>query len=297
MAIPAGCVVRPGYGHDRVAVERQKTFEKPWKGHTMTQTSALQDRFDFAVKLIRDAGELAQSYFENRDNLTIKSKGLQDMASEADLNTEVLIRERLEGAFPEDAFLGEETGQSEFAPGQGIWVVDPIDGTQPFVSGMASWCVSIAFVQNDQLQFGMVFAPRRDELFAGGIDFPATLNGKPISGHPGQSIKDGIVAIGYSTRITMEQFLPPFERFLRNGGMFSRDGSGALSLCDVACGRLLGYMEPHINSWDCLGAIAVIRAAGLQTNDFLANDGLNTGNHLIAGNAAIYGELTEIYDG
>lgn len=263
----------------------------------MIDSSSLKDRYDFALTLIRDAGDVALGYFRNRDTLTIQAKGLQDMASEADMNTEVLIRDRLKTSFPQDAFLGEETGISDFAPNQGIWVVDPIDGTQPFISGMSSWCVSIAFVINNELQFGMVYAPERDELFAGGVDFGATLNGKPVQRHPGTSIKDGIVGTGYSPRISPEAYLPMFERFLKSGGMFYRDGSGALMLCYVACGRLLGYIEPHINSWDCLGAIAVIRAAGLRTNDFLANNGLRKGNPVIAGNDTIYQELEKIYQG
>lgn len=79
--------------------------------------------------------------------------------------------------------------------------------------------------------------------------------------------------------------------------MFHREGSGALALRDVAAGRLLGYLEPHINSWDCLGAIAVIRAAGLRTSDFLADDGLHKGNSLIAGNERVYPELQAIFNG
>lgn len=261
----------------------------------MTAQSDINARFSFALNLIRQAGDLADGYFKNRDSLTIKAKGLQDMASEADLNTELLIRGQLEKHFPEDAFLGEETGLSKFAEGQGIWVVDPIDGTQPFISGMSSWCVSIAFVQDNILKFGMVYAPERNELFAGGIDFPATLNGAPVGKHPGTTIRDGIVGVGYSPRVTPDEFLPIFERFLKNGGMFYRDGSGALTLCYIASGRLLGYIEPHINSWDCLGAIAVIRAAGLKTNDFLSDDGLRKGNRVIAGNETIYQALVEIY--
>lgn len=260
----------------------------------MTENPALSARYAFALALIRDAGDLALGYFRNRDALTIKSKGLQDVVSEADLNTELLIRERLEKHFPEDAFLGEETGQSAFSPEQGIWVVDPIDGTQPFVSGLSSWCVSIAFVQNGTLQFGMVYAPERNELFAGGIGFPATLNGAPVSAHPGRSIREGIVCFGYSTRLPPSEFLPAFSRFIERGGMFYRDGSGALGLCYVAAGKLLGYAEQHINSWDCLGAIAVIHAAGLKTNDFLADEGLTKGNWLVAGNADVYAELADI---
>src|SRR3712207_2114489 len=105
----------------------------------------LQSRYTFGLSLIRDAGEMALGYFNNRASLTIQNKGPQDLASEADINTELLIRKRLAEAFPQDAFLGEETEPTSHSEGQGIWVVDPIDGTQPFICGLSSWCVSIAF--------------------------------------------------------------------------------------------------------------------------------------------------------
>ena len=260
-------------------------------------TDPLETRFEFALGLIREAGALALQYFGRLGSLTIRSKGLQDMASEADMNTELLIQERLGAAFPDDAFLGEETGATAYDSTQGIWVVDPIDGTQPFVSGMSSWCVSIAFVRGGELVFGMVYSPPRDELFAGFLGRPATLNGQPIGLHPATDVKHGIMGIGYSTRITPGEFLPMFERVLSAGGMFYRDGSGALTLCYVACGRLIGYIEPHINSWDCLGAIAVIRAAGGMTSDFLAGDGLFKGNALVAGSAALFPKLDALFRG
>src|SRR5690606_38173365 len=107
-----------------------------------------------------------------------------------------------------------------------------------------------AFVQDNELKFGMVYAPARNELFAGGIDFPATLNGKPVERHPGRSVREGICGVGYSPRVKPDEFLPMFGRLLHAGGMFYREGSGALTLCYVASGRLLGYIEPHINSYD-----------------------------------------------
>ncbi len=257
--------------------------------------SEISSRYAVALTLIREAGDLAHGYFRRRRSLTIKSKGLQDMASEADLNTELLIKRRLEHSFPDDGFLGEETGRTALEPGQGVWVVDPIDGTQPFINGMSSWCVSIAFVIDNAVKFGMVYAPARDELFAGGEDFPATLNGAPVERHSGRAITEGIVGVGYSTRVTPDQYLPVFGRLLRAGGMFYRDGSGALALCYVACGRLIGYIELHINAWDCLGAVAVIHAAGLKTNDFLAGEALRIGNYLVVGNDEVYAALDAIY--
>lgn len=254
----------------------------------------MQDRFTFAETLIQEAGALALGYFRDLSSLTVKSKGPQDVVSEADLNTELLIKRRLSEAFPEDAFLGEETGATAFAPGQGIWVVDPIDGTQPFVSGLSSWCISLAFVQAGKVDFGMVYAPVRGELFKGGAGRPATLNGQPVRRHAGKSLREGITGTGYNTRLGLDAFLRPFEGLLKAGGMFYRDGSGALMLCDVAAGRLLGYIEPHINSWDCLGAIGVLQAAGLKVNDFLADDGLTKGNAIVAGTPEVFDDLLAI---
>src|SRR5258708_19746028 len=143
-------------------------------------TSDLHARFEFTSDLIKDAGQLALNYFHRLGTLTIKQKGEQDMASEADLNVELLIRERLHGRFPEDAFLGEETGRTEFSPGQGVWVVDPIDGTQPFISGLSGWCISIAFVLNGNLEIGLVYGPPPQKLFQRCPATPPPLNTHPF---------------------------------------------------------------------------------------------------------------------
>jgi myo-inositol-1(or 4)-monophosphatase len=258
-------------------------------------SSATDERFKFASGLIQEAGNLALDYFRCLDTLHVKSKGPQDMASEADLQTELLIRDRLKEKFPEDAFLGEETGRTEFASGQGIWVVDPIDGTQPFISGLTGWCVSIAFMLNGTLEIGLVGSPARGELFAGHRGAGATLNGKPIRVSAATRLTDGVVGVGYSPRVKPDEFLPVFSRLLGQGAMFYRDGSGALALCYVACGRLIGYVEQHINSWDCLGALTIIQAAGGTINDFLSNDGLWKGNRLIAGPPALYPALSLLF--
>ena len=243
----------------------------------------LDTRFDFAKTLITEAGAKALAYFNDLSSLTIKSKGVQDMASEADLEVELLIRHKLLEAFPEDGFIGEETGQDDVQGRDVIWVVDPIDGTQPFISGMAGWCVSIALVAAGTLQMGMVYAPVRGELFSGSRRHLAKLNDQPIKVRDAATVTEGITGVGYSPRVKPSDFIPVLSRLLEAGGMFYREGSGALTLTYVACGRLIGYVESHINSWDCLGAIAVVQAAGGTVNDFLANDGLWHGNSIAAG--------------
>jgi myo-inositol-1(or 4)-monophosphatase len=206
---------------------------------TMTSTNE-HERFDFAKNLIMEAGDLALQYFANVAELSIISKGAQDMVSEADLAVEALVRERLMNAYPGDAYLGEETGHATGSGESGIWVVDPIDGTQPFLSGLSSWCISIAYVRGNDVLLGMVNNPAAGELFIGGVGRTAELNGRPIAPREAQSLGDGLTFLGCNPRLSPEQVVPVLDRLLRAGGMFVRSGSGALGLCDVACGRLIG---------------------------------------------------------
>ena len=158
-------------------------------------------RFEFAKNLIMEAGDLALQYFANVAELSIVSKGAQDMVSEADLAVETLIKKRLIAAYPEDAYLGEETGHVKGSEDSGIWVVDPIDGTQPFLSGLSSWCISIAYVHSNEVKLGMVNNPAAGELFIGGVGRMAELNGRPIAPREAQSVGDGLTFLGCNPRL------------------------------------------------------------------------------------------------
>ena len=251
-------------------------------------------RFDFAAELIVDAGAHALEFFRHRESLHVTLKGRQDMASEADVSTETLIRERLAERFPGDAFLGEETGRSEVEHAEGIWVVDPIDGTQPFVNGLTSWCVSIAYVRAGAVQMGFVCAPARDELFIGRRGKRATLNGHVITVSGATRLDEGILGIGYSPRIGADDIVPVIDRVLREGAMFYRDGSGTLDLCYVACGRLIGYVEPHIQAWDSLAAVAILEAGGGRVSDVLSGDAIWVGAPIVASTPALYPALSRL---
>ncbi len=244
--------------------------------------AAIAERYRLAAAIVADAGALSLGYFRDQASLEIASKGLQDMASQADLETERLIRGRIAGAFPEDAFFGEETGGIAPAPGQGVWVVDPIDGTANFVNAIPLWTVSVGFVVDRVIEFGLVLDPVHDELFAARRGHGATLNGEPIRPADATSLTDGRFTIGFSHRSKPHQVTAVIHALLEAGGMTASSSAGTLGLIYVACGRTIGYYEPHINSWDCYGAVAVLREAGAWVNNAEAGDGLVAGCEIIA---------------
>lgn len=257
-------------------------------------SDGMAERHEFGVRLISEAAALALDFYRRLGSLTIKSKGTQDVVSEADVEVERLIRSRIKDRFPEDAFFGEESGLGEVEGARHIWVVDPIDGTQPFLSELSSWCVSIGLALDGSLEMGFLAAPARDETFIGWRGHGATLNGRPISVSDSTSLDDGLLSIGMSPRIGADEILPMFDQLLRQGVVYYREGSGALSLAYVAAGRLIGYLEPHLNSWDGAAGVAIVEAAGGQVNDWFRLDTLLTGAPIAAAPAALYPALADV---
>jgi len=253
----------------------------------------IAERFAFGQELIVEAAALAQRYFESQESLTVRSKGTQDVVSEADTEVEKLVRGAIEARFPGDAFFGEEFGHNE-AAADDLWIVDPIDGTQPFLKELSSWCVSIGFAHEGVLEMGFVAAPARDEIFIGRVGHGATLNGRPIRVSDSTSLDDGLLSIGMSPRIGADEIVPIVDALLRQGVVYYREGSGALSLCYVAAGRLIGYIESHLNSWDGAAGVAIVQAAGGMVNDFLTEDSLLKGAPIIATNEALYPKLEAV---
>lgn len=99
------------------------------------------------------------------------------------------------------------------------------------------------------------------------------------------------MGVGTSHRVTPAVFLPFLDALLSDGGMFIRNGSGALMSAWAAAGRLIGYYEPHMNPWDGLPGLVLMREAGGLSNDYLANDGIRHGNPLLLASKTLYPQL------
>ena len=229
------------------------------------------------IAVAREAGELARELFSKP--IEVKLKGKQDYITEADGQVERLIIGRLRERFPQDAFLGEEGGAS--GEGDALWVIDPIDGTANFAHRIPHFCVSIAFMSAGELALGAIAAPMYGELYRARLGKGAFLNDRAMR-VADVNIKQAVIELGWSSRRPTRAYTSLVERVLATGATFLRAGSGALGLAYVADGRTHGYCELHINSWDTLAGLLLVREAGGWTNDFLAGDGLRRGNAVLA---------------
>ena len=236
---------------------------------------------------------MALDFFRDVAALDIKSKGAQDLVSNADLEVEIYVRGQIAKQFPDDGIVGEEHENVASKSGW-TWVIDPIDGTANFVRGIPQWCVILACVHNDQTKIGVIFEPSTNEMFWGALDQGAFMNSKKMSVAQSEGLNDGSVGVGMNERTATHMAADLITELTERGGVFFRNASGGLMLAYVAAGRLIGYCEAHMNAWDCLAGQLLIAEAGGRIEVQSADAMLENGGRVIAGSPDVYDELMTI---
>ncbi len=254
-----------------------------------------EKRYQFGQELAREAGKRAKHFFDNRHELIIETKSHEfDLLSAADKNVEALIRAKIEAAFPHDAILGEEKGVSGSQKAEYLWIIDPIDGTMPFLHGMPLWCVSIGLLKQGKPIMGFVMDANMGELFHSWRGHGAFCNDKPIKAMAGDSLKQGSIATGDDRGERGELAKQFLINIFDNNLSYCRPIPCALTLAWVAAGRLLAASYPFVWAWDWAAGVVLVEEAGGKTSNPFANDGVAYGNGILASGAGVYDALYEM---
>lgn len=253
----------------------------------------MASKTDFAVTLAQEAGALALRLFRDFDRHSIELKGVHDYVSNADRDVETLIRNAIAEQFPDDAIIGEEHGYQRGKSGY-AWVIDPIDGTSNYVSGIPAWAVVIAGVKDGKTEFGVIFEPCSGELFVAERGKGATVNGRPLLVSSANSFSEGAIGTGFSGRAPAAVTARAATMIVEEGGRYFRNASGALMLAYVAAGRLLGFVEAYMNAWDCLAGMLMVEEAGGRVYDDGGAETVLKGKRAVAAGPGIYPRLCEI---
>lgn len=218
---------------------------------------------NFAIETARDAGRVLLEKFGR--SINISKKGEIDLVTEADLASEALIIERIKSHYPKHSILAEESGEAAITGGDGSWkwIIDPLDGTTNYAHGYPCFCVTIALEHRGEVAIGVTFDPTRDELFAAEKGRGATLNGKPIRISSTEKLSDSLLVTGFPYNFKADRnFIGHFTDFLLRSRGVRRDGSAAIDLAYVACGRFEGFWEEGLNPWDVAAGKLLIEEAG-----------------------------------
>ena len=223
---------------------------------------------NFAIQVARDAGSLL---VQRLGAAQVTNKGDIDLVTEADIAAEELILERIRSHYPLHGILAEESGEAVQAQSQRSawkWIIDPLDGTTNYAHGYPCFCVSIAVEHAGVLEIGVVYDPMRNEMFAAERGHGATLNERKIRVSNVEELNKALVCTGFPYDVrTRPDFARDFTNFTLNAQAVRRDGSAALDLAFVACGRFDGFWEDGLNPWDtAAGALLITEAGGRITN-------------------------------
>jgi myo-inositol-1(or 4)-monophosphatase len=217
-----------------------------------------------AVEAIaREAGVLALDHFNRLAATQVEAKGHLDLVTAADRAVERLIVSRLGELFPDDGIQGEEGAAVQGTSGR-TWVIDPIDGTFNFVRGGDQWAVSIGLREEGVPSFGVVHAPVRRQLAAGGRTVPATLNGTKLAPRHGLERNRAAASVSWHPAIAVEDRLRTLAFVMGDLGMACRHGgSSVTALLDVALGLTDGHIGMGEAAWDVMAGLAILAPLGV----------------------------------
>jgi myo-inositol-1(or 4)-monophosphatase len=250
---------------------------------------------NFAIETARDAGQILLEKFGRQIN--ISKKGDIDLVTEADLASEALIIERIKSYHPRHSILAEESGEAVIIGGENKWkwIIDPLDGTTNYAHGYPCFCVTIALEHEGDIVIGVTYDPTRNELFAAEKGNGASLNNKPICVSAEAKLADSLVVTGFPYDFKQkENFERNLTNFLVKSRGVRRDGSAAIDMAYVACGRFDGFWEEGLNPWDVAAGKLLIEEAGGQVTYYDGSPFSIYSPPICASNGHIHGEMLTI---
>ena len=221
------------------------------------------------MQMAQDAGNVLM---QRLGSAKVTNKGDINLVTEADLASEQLIIERIRSHYPQHGILAEESGEAVMVGGQRSewkWIVDPLDGTTNYAHGYPCFAVSIALEHKGVLEIGVVYDPVRNEMFAAERGKGATLNSRTIRVSDVDELNNAMICTGFPYNVRERpDFARDFTNFTMTAQAVRRDGSAALDLAYVACGRFDGFWEDGLNPWDTAAGVLLIQEARGRVTNF-----------------------------
>ena len=213
------------------------------------------------ISIALQAGDILRTNFGQL--LHVDHKGVIDLVSEADRQSEAYLLSYIRQHFPADRIVAEESGEFSGTVDH-AWYIDPLDGTINYVHGIPIYSVSIAYAEGGTLRLGVVYDPMRDECFSAEYGAGACLNGQPIHPSLTSDLDHALLVTGfpYDIRTNPDNNLDHYAHLALHSQGVRRLGSAALDLCYVACGRFDGFWELRLKSWDVAAGALIARESG-----------------------------------
>ncbi|MFA6580625.1 MAG: inositol monophosphatase family protein [Paludibacter sp.] len=239
-------------------------------------------------EIARSAGKFMADERRSFDSSKIETKGLHDLVSYVDKESEKQIIEQLQNLLPESGFIAEEGTNSKQGEHYN-WVIDPLDGTTNYIQGVPVYAVSIGLLEDEELVLGVVYEVGRDECFYAWKNGGAYLNGQSIHVSDRGDIHDALLATGfpYNDFSKLEVYMEILKWTMTHARGVRRLGSAATDLAYVACGRFDAFWEYDLKPWDVAAGAVIVKEAGGTVTDYKGESDFLFGREIVASNGLI----------
>ncbi len=246
------------------------------------------------LRAVDASNSLIREYMRKPFQIEIKEDG--SPATSVDQAVEDQMRAVISGAHPDHGILGEE--RQAFAPDREfVWVIDPIDGTLPFLAGIPVFGTLLALLHNGVPVLGIIDRPMTAERWIGGHGRPTTRNGRPVHTRSCADLAAALMSTSnpdYYDRTNA----PALER-LKQATRFAVYGGSCMFYAQMASGRVDICIDVAFSAWDYMALIPVVQGAGGVFTDWQGRPaGLHTGSQYIAaGDARIHEQALKVLAG
>ena len=225
----------------------------------------------------------------------VEEKGRQNLVTYVDKTSEEKLVKGLSAILPGSEFIAEEFEYPR--SGKGLtWVIDPLDGTTNFVHGVPLYSISVALMKDNRVLSGVIYHIPVEESYYAWDGGGAFLNNGPIRVSARQELESSLLVTGFPYRHEgrLDDYLEIFKELILKCRGVRRLGSAAIDLAYVAAGRMEGFYEYGLNSWDVAAGSLIVREAGGKVSDFRGGENFLFGREMIATNGRMHVELQEI---
>ena len=248
----------------------------------------------------RAGGQVLMQY---RDKFKVREKGPADLVTEADIASQVAVRDFVLGKFPEHNFLGEEdSGETDVmsvnqSESDFTWIVDPLDGTTNYVHGLENYCVSVALKESANVIAGAIYDPVRDICFHATLGGGAFRDGHRLAVSDVSQLSQALVAASLPARVPRGSGeIDRFVEVMLTCQAIRRLGSAALNLCYVAAGQLDAYWATSVKQWDVAAGLLIVAEAGGQIGHIDGGElSLDDPKFIVASTTQLRKELVDLF--
>lgn len=250
-----------------------------------------KDRLTVAKDAVKSAGVPLEGYHGKVEDIEYKGDK-SDIVTDANYRSEVMLKTVISNDYPNDTIHSEEDWNDDIDFSGKNWVIDPINGTGNYMHGNPNYCVSIAYIEDNTTEIGVIYQPETSEMYYAKRGNGAYVDSHKISCSNTNKLDESMLLSGYD----------PEGEFISN--MYSKVrgirgiGSSALNLCYIASGSADAVWEYDTYPWDVAAGILILRESGGQITDYQGNDynlSPSTINDIpmVASNSSIHELITE----